>query len=96
MRLSETKVWSRRETSEEGEKLVKVIELGIHKPVLATDVVEVILQEVIKEHNRSGHVTLDMHPLSVTTCQLLSNSVSFIDALPQTIQGKISLRWFWR
>lgn len=55
-------MWSRRETSEEGENLAKVIELGLHKPVLATDIVGVVLREVIKEHNRSGddHVTMDI------------------------------------
>ena len=63
MTLSKTKVWSRRETSEQGEKLIKVIELGLHKPILATDIVGVVLQEVIEEHNRlsDNHVILDRH-----------------------------------
>ena len=54
LRLSEARVWSKRERSEEGEMLVKIIELGLHKPILATDVVRVVLEELIKEKTRSG------------------------------------------
>lgn len=47
-------MWSKRESSEEGEELMKVIDVGLQKPVLATDIIAVVLEEVIKEHHRSA------------------------------------------
>ena len=37
-----------------GENLGSVIERGLHKPVLATDVVGVVVEEVLREQARSG------------------------------------------
>ncbi len=53
MKLSEGRVWSRHESSEPGDELMGVVDLGIHKPALATDIIAVLLKEVIKEHQRS-------------------------------------------
>ncbi len=53
MKLSESQVWSKREQSEKGEELSKIIELALHKPVVATDVMGVVLDEVLREHARS-------------------------------------------
>ena len=45
-------VWTRKETSEKGEELGSVIERGLHKPALATDVVKVVLEELVREKAR--------------------------------------------
>jgi len=52
MKLSEGKVWSRHESSEAGVPLMRLVELGLQKPVLATDIIAVLLKEVILEHQR--------------------------------------------
>lgn len=57
MKLSESKVWSRHESSEAGEELMKVVDLGLHKPVLATDIIAVLLDEVIKEYHRYSRLS---------------------------------------
>lgn len=54
LRLSKGRSWTKREESEKGEEFGKVIERGLHKPVIATDVVGVILEELLKEHARLG------------------------------------------
>lgn len=54
IKLSEAYTWTRKESSEVGEDLGKVIELGLQKPVLATDVVGVVVQEVLREQSRLG------------------------------------------
>ncbi len=52
IKLSEDHTWTRREKSDKGEELGSVIERGLHKPALATDVVKVVLQELVREKAR--------------------------------------------
>lgn len=53
IKLSESRAWTKRERSEAGEDLGKVIDQGLHKPILATDVVGVVLEELVREQARS-------------------------------------------
>ncbi|KAL5481330.1 hypothetical protein EMCRGX_G021467 [Ephydatia muelleri] len=52
MKLSEEYYWNKKEKAEPGEELVKVIEQGLLKPNLATEVVGAVLQEVSKLHKK--------------------------------------------
>ena len=66
-------MWTKREQSDKGEEMGKVIEQGLRKPAIATDIVGVVLEEVLREQARSGgscqvcgpHVQRDAFPLMV-------------------------------
>ena len=49
MQLSRDHSWTKREKSEAGDSLTKVIEQGLLRPAVATDVVGVVLEEVAME-----------------------------------------------
>lgn len=55
MHLSEDHSWTKREKSSSGEDLNKIIERGLLKPNLASDVVGVVMREVARSHDRCVH-----------------------------------------
>ena len=52
MQLSKDHSWTKREKSEAGDSLTKVIEQGLLRPPIATEVVGVVLEEVAMEANK--------------------------------------------
>ena len=45
-------MWTKRERSEVGDDMLKIIDQSLRKPVIATDVVGVVLEELIREQKR--------------------------------------------
>lgn len=59
IKLSESRTWTKRERSEVGDDLWQVIDQGLRKPVIATDMVGVVIAEILQEQAReSGHKLL--------------------------------------
>ena len=52
MQLSKDHSWTKREKSETGDSLTKVIEQGLLHPPIATEIVGVVLEEVAMEANK--------------------------------------------
>ena len=52
MQLSKDHSWTKREKSEAGDSLTKVIEQGLLHPPIATEIVGVVLEEVAMEANK--------------------------------------------
>ena len=54
MSLSSSHSWTRRDRSEKDDPLARVIEQGLLKPNIATDIVGVVLEEIVRVADRSA------------------------------------------